>query len=221
MRATYIRCDYHAADTASFYFLPEKRLRYEAGQFVEVAIEHEADSRGSRRWFTLSSSPTESELAITTRIRKPGSSFKEALRTLRIGDSISISEAMGDFVLPKDESLPLVFIAAGIGITPFRSMIKHLIDNGKSRNIQMLALHNTADTMPFQQLIETYLKEALAVRHARTNAQEILSLYPPTDRTMYYVAGPEQFTEKIVRDLRQSGVASHQLVADYFHNYRA
>src|SRR5690606_27786597 len=131
-------------------FEPEIPIRYIAGQYIELFIPHSnPDKRKERRWFTLSSSPTEDLLAITTRLITPKkSSFKNALNNLRIGDEIKMLPPMGDFVLPKDESLPLIFVAKGIGVTPFRSMLKYLNDSHKKRSIKLIyVIDNSNDAI--------------------------------------------------------------------------
>src|SRR6185369_15796787 len=103
----------------SFWFRPERPVDYIAGQFTEIYLPHSgADSRGERRWFTLSSSPTDALVSITTQfIPTEGSTFKKELFGLRPGAALKLADPMGDFVLPKDPSIPLLFIAGGLGIT--------------------------------------------------------------------------------------------------------
>jgi glycine betaine catabolism B len=129
----------------TFWFKPERRVRYVAGQFTELHLPHDADDRGIRRWFTLSSSPTENLVGITTRFaRQQGSSFKRQLAGLRAGMTLDLADPMGDFVLPKDQSIPLVFAVAGLGITPVRSMVKWLVDTQEKRDIRLIY----ADSQP-------------------------------------------------------------------------
>ncbi len=221
MRATFVRSEVISPGITTYYFQTDQKLRYDAGQFIELTIEHNADNRGVRRWFTLSSSPTESEIAVTTRSSDARSTFKLALSSLRRGDYVLVSQAMGDFILPKSESLQLIFVAAGIGITPFRSMIKYLSDSGQNRQIKMLATNSEGTQLPFYELLHKQLKNDLVFKSARTDAKEILRLYPPTETTLYFIAGPEPFVETIVLDLGNAGVANHQIIADYFPNYPA
>ncbi len=124
----------HAKDEASnirtFYFRPEKPAHYTAGQYTELALPHpHPDKRGGRRWFTLSSSPTEDLLSITTKYAGDDdtSSFKRTLFKLKPGSEVHMADPMGDFVLPKLIQTPLVFVAGGIGITPFHSMLEWLV----------------------------------------------------------------------------------------------
>src|SRR5665213_828787 len=130
----------HSKTIKSFWFEPERPLDYIAGQFIMMSIKHDhPDDRGKEHWFTVSSSPSDAPLiSITTKFSTPSSSFKTALHKLKPGEHVAISDPMGDFVLPKDRNIPLIFVAGGIGITPFHSIIKWLHDTKQSRDITLL-----------------------------------------------------------------------------------
>ncbi|MCX6799640.1 MAG: RnfABCDGE type electron transport complex subunit D [Candidatus Falkowbacteria bacterium] len=115
-----------ANDTYEFSFLPDKKFNFTPGQYMEWTLDHsDQDDRGNRRYFTLASSPTETELKISVKFYLKSSSFKNKLLSLNAGDLIIASECAGDFTLPLDKNKKLVFMAGGIGITPFRSMLKY------------------------------------------------------------------------------------------------
>jgi len=80
------------------------------------------DNRGVTRYFTISSTPFEDFIMITTRISRPSSSFKESLTEMKIGGRITASGPDGDFTI-DDLGKNYIFIAGGIGITPFRSIL--------------------------------------------------------------------------------------------------
>src|SRR5579864_7110707 len=140
MKATLVRTHKEAANISTYWWRTEKAVDYIAGQYIEMTLPHsQPDERGTKHWFTLSSSPTDAPLVSnTTKFAEKSSTFKLALRRLKPGDSVTISEPMGDFVLPKDASIPLVFVAGGIGITPFHSIIKWLHDTKQSRNLTFI-----------------------------------------------------------------------------------
>lgn len=136
-----------------FWFGGERLPNWQAGQYMEWILPHSnPDKRGTRRFFTLASSPTEKELMIATKIIEPASTFKVALKNLNIGDSIIARGVDGDFVLPKSQQEKLVFIAGGIGITPFRSMIKYLLDTGEKRDIVLLYSNKDSSDVAFSEL---------------------------------------------------------------------
>ena len=108
------------AGTLEFVFTPDKPLTFRPGQYLEWTLGHTpSDDRGNRRYFTIASSPTESTVRLGVRISESKSTFKRALKDMQIGDVVSASSLAGDFVLPEDAKKKLVFIAGGIGITPF------------------------------------------------------------------------------------------------------
>lgn len=222
-----------AANISTFYFKSEQPVRYTAGQFVELTLVHEnPDDRGVRRKFTLSSSPTEPLLSITTKFpEQAGSSFKSALRALVPGTAVTISEPMGDFVLPKLIQTPLIFIAGGIGITPFRSIFSWLADTTEPRPIHFFYAVRSEDEIVFQPVLDRVGVQTTIVVSQPTaawggergtmTAELILGLEKPTDETLVYISGPEPMVDDLSKDLLAAGLKTSQLVSDGFHNYDA
>jgi len=103
-------------------------LNYKAGQYSVVNLGTKEDPEGPTRSFTIASSPSEKDfILISTRIRD--TPFKKKLAGLEIGSSVNITAPMGEFILPHDYSNLLKFLSGGIGVTPFRSMLKFATDN--------------------------------------------------------------------------------------------
>jgi glycine betaine catabolism B len=142
----------------TYWFHTEKPVGQVAGEFTELHVPHpNMDKRGDRRWFTISSSPTEPLIGITTKIASSsGSSFKRALQALQLGHQVSITEPMGDFVLPKDGAIPLIFVAGGLGITPVRSIIQYLLDKNEKRSIQVFRTVPNAGEAIFADTLKQY-----------------------------------------------------------------
>lgn len=103
-------------------------LDYKAGQYAAMDLETKEDEEGPVRSFTIASSPTEKEfILISTRIRN--TPFKKKLANLEIGTPIKITAPVGNFILPEDgNSKFTVFLSGGIGVTPFRSMVRYATD---------------------------------------------------------------------------------------------
>ena len=119
-----------APDIVDFVFKSSQKLAFQPGQYMEFTLAHpHPDSRGNRRYFTLASSPTEDVVRLGIRFYQQGSSFKKALYRMDGRTKIVAAQIAGDFTLPADPQQKLVFIAGGIGITPFRSMLKYLLDS--------------------------------------------------------------------------------------------
>jgi ferredoxin-NADP reductase len=127
-----------ANDTFSFIFAPEQPLQWKAGQLLRHELNHpNPDDRGVERFFSIASAPHEKHVMLTTRFASKSSSFKKALKNLRRGDAIEAHDLEGDFVV-DDSRKTFVFIAGGIGITPFRAILLDLDYNRKPLNVQLL-----------------------------------------------------------------------------------
>lgn len=222
MHVTFDHVEDVAANIKTFWFKPKQPVRYVAGQFIEFYLPHgNPDDRGVRRWFTLSSSPTEQLLSITTKFTpQKGSTFKHALAALPAGTQVQFAEPMGDFVLPKDTAIPLIFIAAGMGVTPMRSMIKWLADTGEKRDVQLLYAVREADELAFKELFEGYLGpsfQTIVGRHLVTD--DILGLAKAKPECLIYLAGPEPMVETFNDELQAAGIQKHRIATDFFPGY--
>ncbi len=215
----------------TYYFTPKEPVQYQAGQFTELFLSHDhPDARGQKHWFTLSSSPTESRLSITTKFVSDNSStFKQSLHNLKVGTILQAAQPMGDFVLPKDPTIPLVFIAGGIGVTPFRSIIKYVVDSNEQRSIHLIYSARTKEELAFHNLFSsapiaytpviTEPDKTWAGEKGPLDAEKILKLAGTDPRTLYYISGPEPMVEAFRDGMVKRGIEKRQLVADYFPGY--
>lgn len=232
MRVVYDHVEEEATNIRTFFFRSEQPLDYTAGQFTELTISHDQpDDRGSRRWFTLSSAPGSELFSITTKYAGDdrSSSFKQALFGLRPGTELRAAEPMGDFVLPKLIQTPLIFVAGGIGVTPFHSMFEWLADTGEARPIKFLYAVRNEEEIIFQPTFERADVHATIVvsdpsaawggERGHLDARLILGLEQPSEDALIYISGPEPMVETLKKDLKQHGVQHRQLVTDDFPNY--
>ncbi|HEY9406095.1 MAG TPA: Rieske 2Fe-2S domain-containing protein [Nitrososphaera sp.] len=114
-------------DIMTFWFTKDGYLEYKAGQFAFFPLDNvHNDSRGPIRHFSLTSSPTEDALIVSTRIRD--TPYKQRLTAIQVGEQVKVSKPQGNFVLHEDYSKLAIFLSGGIGVTPFRSMIKYATD---------------------------------------------------------------------------------------------
>ncbi len=231
MHARLHHIDTETPNISTFWFQPDTPMRYIAGQFTELRLPHNnMDERGDKRWFTLSSSPTDQMVSITTRLdpERP-SSFKRNLFGLNPGAEVTLAEAMGDFVLPKDPARPLVFVAGGIGVTPMHSMVKWLVDAGEVRDIHMFYAARQADDVAFREVFESApINFSLLLTDppkgwdgpsGELDAQMIADLPGAQQTALVYLAGPEPMVEKFYAQLPHFGVDKSRLVTDYFPGY--
>jgi ferredoxin-NADP reductase len=140
-----------------------------------------------------------------------------------------MAEPMGDFVLPKLIQTPLVFVAGGIGITPFHSMLAWLAATNEQRPIKFLYGVHSEDEIIFQEtfdkarihptIVVSDPSPAWGGERGQLSAELILGLEKPSDDTLIYVSGPEPMVEALEKDLKHTGVKKHRLVLDFFSGY--
>ncbi|HUC87669.1 MAG TPA: FAD-dependent oxidoreductase [Candidatus Binatia bacterium] len=215
------RAENSAKTIISFWFKPERPLDQIAGQYIELTLPAKAPSgRSLRRWFTLSSSPTEAPLiCITTKFSEPSSDFKKRLKALKVGQAVIISDPLGDFVLPKDSGLPLVFVAGGIGITPFRSILKYLSDRGETRQISLIYLVTADSELIFQPLLKKFKPRQIITNNFPVSPEDLLGFIEPSPKSLIYLAGPEAWVETLAKQLSDLGINRSRLVLDLFEGY--
>ena len=134
---------------------PHANVRYSAGQYVELTIPHsKQDSRGMRRVFSFASAPDESTIRFATKLPSGKvSSFKQTFGDIPVGTVLRGSYIGGNFTLSKDASRPLVFVAGGIGITPFRSMLAHMLATKDPRHVTVFYFARTAEDIIYSKLL--------------------------------------------------------------------
>ncbi len=228
--AKFIKKEKVAKDIYSFYFQPDSPVRFVAGQFTELKLTHKnPDNRGEKRWFTISSSPENKLLAITTKITPEKSTFKQALSRLESGAKIQMANPMGDFVLPKDRSLPLLFVGGGVGCTPFHSIIQHLNQAHEKRDIKFIYSANNLEDVAFKDTFES-LRDGFEIaltnppdnwggKSGRITAKDILKASNSGQRRTY-ISGPEPMVETLDKELKDAGVPKHQILGDFFPGYQ-
>jgi glycine betaine catabolism B len=158
------KISHHGTDIISFRFArsDEQRnyyLNYKAGQYSVVDLGTKEDPEGPVRSFTIASSPTEKDfILISTRIRD--TLFKKKLASLDLGTLVNITAPMGKFVLPDNHSSKsVVFLSGGIGVTPFRSMVKYATDNQLPLKITVFDSNRDRDNILYKKEFDEWLSE--------------------------------------------------------------
>lgn len=217
-----------------FVFRSDEKLRFKPGQYLEWTLPHKRpDSRGNRRYFTIASSPTEGRIRMGVRFYQNPSSFKKALAYLKEGEKITASQLSGDFVLPKDRRKKLVFIAGGIGITPFRSMAKYLLDRNERRDIVLLYSNRTADEIMYRDIFDearrvgvkavyTLTGEAPAGwdgERGRIDERMIEKAIPDYQERLFYVSGTHSMVEGSKEVLESMDIEKKNVRSDFFPGF--
>jgi len=226
-----------ARDTYEFSFKKKQYINFEPGQYMEFTIKDPLpDNRGNRRYFTIASSPTEKDFLLGVKYYSGASSFKLKLANLDDGDIVVASQLAGDFTMPKDPKKKLVFIAGGIAVTPFRSMIKYLIDTKEQRDIVLLYSNSTKDDIAYQNIFDQARrviglrtiyslteKGQFATRADFVNTQIdknlILKQIPDFRERVFYISGPISMVHFFRDVLYEMGVPRSQIKTDFFPGF--
>ncbi len=225
-----------APDIFDFIFQAPKQFSFVPGQYMEWTLAHaHPDSRGNRRYLTIASSPSEDTVRIGVRFNTPSSSFKKRLASLSPTEEIVASQISGDFMLPKDPNKKLVFLAGGIGITPFRSMIKYLLDTKQKRDIILFYTAKNPNEFAYKSVFDEAaeklgIKVIYTITNKTNNAtwkgrkgridttmieQEVLDY---KDR-LYYFSGPQAMITDFEKTLKDMGIPAKQIKKDFFPGF--
>ena len=227
MRVFFDHIERESATIATFFFRPERPLRYDPGQFAELYIPHEADNYGERRIFTLTSLPSDPLLSMTVRLPDLHTSYKQALMSLEPGTPLAIDNPLGDFVLPKDSTVPLVWASGGVGSAAFVGMAKALATEPVTRKITFFQSARSANELLFgdtwrQAKLEVYQAVTRENQHwpGRKNRFTVNDLMAaagaqPAD-TMFYLSGPELMVEELASGLKAQGIRTDYIVREAF-----
>jgi len=209
-----------------FAFAGTSSIKFEPGQYVEWTLPHQGpDARGNRRYFTIASSPTEETVHMGVKFYEPMSSFKRALLGMQAGDTISASHLSGDFVMPKDIQKKLVFIAGGIGVTPFRSMVQYMADRAQHRDIAMFYAAQTPQEFAYKEVFDKAGEFGLRTVYAasaqgeRITPELIAKHVPDYRERTFYISGPRGMVESFKAALRTAGVPRWRIKTDYFPGF--
>ncbi|MGB3009304.1 MAG: FAD-binding oxidoreductase [Candidatus Saccharimonadales bacterium] len=206
----------------AFRFEADTPISWTPGQFIRIELPHDnPDDEGTKRWFTISSTPHDSYIQITTRVTS--TSFKQALAALPIGSTINLVEQPdGDFVWQESEK-PLVFIAGGIGITPFYSMLKARGHSGQPV-LATLIYNGRTDELPFKVEFEEASRrhpefKVHYVIGEQLTTEKLTELVPNISSSQVYISGAESMVEALGKQLEESGLANDNLHQDFFPHY--
>jgi ferredoxin-NADP reductase len=154
-----VRREEVAHGTMAFYFSRPAGFEFRAGQSVDLTLidPPETDAEGNTRAFSIASAPYEPELMIATRMRD--TAIKRVLRDVAIGTPVKMDGPFGSFTLHKNASKPAVFLAGGIGITPFLSIIRQATHERSPHQIYLFYSNRRAEDAPFIAELQQHAKD--------------------------------------------------------------
>ncbi len=209
-------------------------IQFSPGQFVIIKIPNllYPDERYGRRNFSIVNSPnTKGIIQIATRISESG--FKKTLLEMPLGSSVELGPIAGHFLLPETSDRPLVFIAGGIGITPFMSMLSSIKEQSMPYTITLLyANKDQASTAFFEKLQELkasipLLKLVFSMTQdpawsgatGRIDAIFIKKYVPDLQKPFFYVVGPPAMNDAVYKTLIDLGVLPQNIMREKFVGY--
>ncbi len=243
MKLEFLRWQHEVGEVHSFFFSTDPMPRWEPGQYLNLSMPEVAPVFADRL-FTIASAPHENVIQITT-IMTP-SPFKQKLATLQVGDEIEADQLGGDFTynipphviptevegsdentksrsLDKLEMTKRLFIAGGIGVTPYISIIRDRLHKKQPINATLLYA-GKSDRRPFLNELEEAAKTdpTLQIKHyasTRLTLEQLKNDTPDISNWIVYLAGSQKFSETLGEGLVANGHPRNQIKYDYFDGY--
>lgn len=212
-------------------FRAGRRFRFTAGQYLELEVPHSRpDARGTRREFSIVSAPEELPTVRIALREGSQSSYKKALALVEPGQSLAVTGVWGDFVLPAKPTSPVLMVAAGIGVTPFVSQLRHLRLSGEDRDVVFVYVASGAEELAFRDELEssgvpvivfTRNEPATLPPHwrwgqgARLDTTALVTMVPDIGARHAYVSGPP----RLIAELAPALEKARSLTTDAFSGY--
>ena len=138
-----------AERTMAFHFEKPSGFTFKPGQTIDLTLidPPESDAEGNTRTFSIACAPGDEDIMIATRMRD--TAFKRVLKSMALGSPVQLEGPMGSFTLHNNASKPGVFLAGGIGITPFRSMVRQAARDQSPHTLYLFYANNRPEDAPF------------------------------------------------------------------------
>ena len=227
-----------ARATSAFAFEKPPGFAFKAGQALDLMLPDppRRDDLGARRTFSIVSAPCENELVVATRIRD--TAFKECLEALEVGACVEIVGPSGSLTLHRNVSRPAVFIAGGIGITPFVSLLRQAAHDRREQVLTLLYSNRQPDDAAFLKELSEYervhrgtfsmratitgaLQNGVAWQRdrGRIDAALIDRVIVKPSMPMFYVAGPPSMVSGVRDVLDGMGIRDEDIRSEDFLGY--
>jgi ferredoxin-NADP reductase len=223
-----------AQGTLLVRFAVEDYPDYRPGAYfwVELPERGDNDEKGLRRHISLVTSPTErGVVGLATRLRD--TAFKRTLAALEVGDEVQVEEPKGSFLLPEDTSVDYVFVAGGIGITVFRSMLRYIADTGAPYRVTLVYSNRDRASTAFLEELQELEQRIDGLRviltmtdepewegeTRRLDAEVLADLLGGLEDRTFLVAGPPPMAEGVADALRAAGLPEDRVLSDKFSGY--
>ncbi|HEY8103567.1 MAG TPA: FAD-dependent oxidoreductase [Gaiellaceae bacterium] len=234
MQATVAEKREVAKGTLLVLFAVDDYPDYRPGNYfwVELPDRGDNDEKGLRRHISLVTSPTETGfVGLATRLRD--TAFKRTLAALAVGDEVEVEEPKGSFLLPEDTSVDYVFVAGGIGITVFRSMLRFVADEQLPYRVTLVYSNRDRESAAFldeleeleqridglQVILTMTDEEGWEGETRRVDADVLQDLLGSLQGKQFFIAGPPGMVEGVADSLLAAGLPEDSVVAGKFSGY--
>lgn len=192
---------------------------------MQYTLPHDnPDDRKTQRYFTISSAPFENNIMVTTRLAPQSSTFKSSLFALPIGGSMEAEGPMGSFTL-NAPAQDFIFIAGGIGVTPYRSILLDL-DNKNIPIRGKLLYANRDNNFVFKKELEELaskhpdFKILYFMEPEKIDAAAIKQAASDLKTQTFYISGPEPMVQAFEKMIMEMGAPTEHIKRDYFPGYK-
>ncbi len=192
----------------SFTFRPETPVTWMAGQSIKLQVNGPYGPVEHR--FSIASPPYTGKITITTRLS--GSDYKESLLSLTPGEEAEGTDISGDFIW-RDDPIPPIFVAVGIGITPFHAMLMQRWYDNLPLNAQLI-YGAIKDQAVYQKDLAGLENAGLLMTYVLDHRITALDI-PETDG-LIYISGPSVMVDELANALVMRGVPKEHIVSDWF-----
>lgn len=226
-----------AEGTMAFHFEKPPGFEFQGGQSVDMTMLNppETDDEGNIRTFSIASAPFESELVFATRMRD--TAFKRSLKQIPLGTELKIDGPMGSFTLHKNAKKPAVFLAGGIGITPFMSIVAQAAHDRLPHQLNLFYSNHRPEDAPFLDFLRRLERDNPSYRFIPTMTDMDRSKQPWAaergfiDHAMlikylnnlngpiYYLAGPPAMVAAMRKTLIDTKVDEDDIRTEEFAGY--
>jgi len=220
-----------ARDTLLVVFdLLGEEVDFRPGQYFWVTLLDPPydDEKGPRRHISVVTSPNErGVLGLCTRLRD--SAFKRSLAELPLGAEVEVEQPKGSFVLPEETDVPYVFVAGGIGITVFRSMLRYIAEEQLPYDVTLVYSNRDRESAAFlDELSQDGARVVLTMTDDPDWDGETRRIGPELrrdhlgaelDSFRYLIAGPPGMVEGVTGRLLEAGVPDERIVSERFSGY--
>src|ERR1700685_2347810 len=226
-----------AEGTMAFRFEKPSGWTFMAGQYLDMSLldPSETDSEGNVRSFTIASAPHEENLMVATRMRD--TAFKRVLRTMPLGTTVKLEGPSGDFIFKKDVTRTAIFLAGGIGITPFRSIVHWAAKEKLPNRIVLFYSNRRPEDAPFLAELQKLERDNPKYKLIASMTEMEKSHQPWNGETglidqvmlrrhlkdaaspIYYIAGPPAMVKGLHVMLSKTGISDDDIRAEEFAGY--